>query len=110
MMKQLAQGPRWRTAGLGFGLRSVWLQYSQMELVIKNLPGNAEGIRDESSIPGLGRFLEKEMATHSSILAWRIPWTKEPGGLQSRGLQSQTRLSTYAMYHMHKENPNVTAL
>ena len=34
--------------------------------------------------------LEKEMATHSSILAWRIPWTEEPGGLQSMGLQSQT--------------------
>ena len=31
--------------------------------------------------------LEKEMATHSSILAWRIPWTEEPGGLQSTGLQ-----------------------
>ena len=32
--------------------------------------------------------LEKKMATHSSILAWKIPWTKEPGGLQSKGLQS----------------------
>ena len=31
--------------------------------------------------------LEERMATHSSILAWRIPWTKEPGGLQSMGLQ-----------------------
>ena len=31
--------------------------------------------------------LEKEMATHSSILAWRIPWTEEPGGLHSMGLQ-----------------------
>ena len=31
--------------------------------------------------------LEEEMATHSSILAWRIPWTEEPGGLQSTGLQ-----------------------
>ena len=31
--------------------------------------------------------LEKEMATHSSILAWRIPWTEKPGGLQSMGLQ-----------------------
>jgi len=31
--------------------------------------------------------LEKELATHSSILAWRIPWTEEPGGLQSMGLQ-----------------------
>ena len=37
--------------------------------------------------------LGKEMATHPSILAWRIPWTEEPGGLQSMGLQSQTRLS-----------------
>ena len=39
--------------------------------------------------------LEKEMATHSSILAWEIQWTKEPGGLQSMGLQkSQTQLSS----------------
>ena len=38
--------------------------------------------------------LEKEMATQSSILAWEIPWTEEPGGLQSMGLQkSQTQLS-----------------
>ena len=37
--------------------------------------------------------LEKEMATHSSILAWEIPWTEEPGGLQSRGSQSQLGLS-----------------
>ena len=38
-------------------------------------------------IPGSGRSLEKEMATHSSILAWRIPLREEPGGLQSTGLQ-----------------------
>ena len=37
--------------------------------------------------------LEKEMAPHSSILAWKIPWSEKPGGLQSMGLQSQTRLS-----------------
>ena len=37
--------------------------------------------------------LEKGMATHSSILAWRIPWTEEPVGLQSMGSQSQTQLS-----------------
>ena len=37
--------------------------------------------------------LEKEMATHSSILAWRNPWTEEPGGLQSVGSQSRTGLS-----------------
>ena len=43
-------------------------------------------VRDLDSIPGLGRSLEKGMATHSSILAWRIPWTEEPGRLQSMGL------------------------
>ena len=37
--------------------------------------------------------LEKGMATHSGILVWRIPWTKEPGGLQSMGSQSRARLS-----------------
>ena len=46
-------------------------------------------------VRSLGREdpLEKEMATYSSILAWRIPWTQEPGGLQSVGLQSRTQLS-----------------
>ena len=42
---------------------------------------------DVGSIPGSGKSLEKEMATHSSILAWEIPWTEEPGGLWSIGLQ-----------------------
>ena len=39
--------------------------------------------------------LEKGMATHSSILAWEMPWTEEPGRLQSMGLQSQTQLSDF---------------
>ena len=43
---------------------------------------------DLGSIPGLGRSLEKEMAIHSSILAWKIPWTEEPGRLQSMGSHS----------------------
>ena len=43
---------------------------------------------DEGSIPGLGRSSGRGMATHSSILAWIIPWTEEPGGLQSMGSQS----------------------
>ena len=42
---------------------------------------------DSGSIPGSGDNLEKEMATHSGILAWRIPWTEEPDGLQSIGSQ-----------------------
>ena len=37
--------------------------------------------------------LEEGMAAHSNVLTWRIPWTEEPGGLQSMGLQSQTQLS-----------------
>ena len=52
--------------------------------VVKN-PANAGDAGDTGSVPGLGRPLEEEMATHSSILAWRIPWTEGPGGLQSTG-------------------------
>ena len=44
--------------------------------------------------------LEKEMATQSSILAWRIPWTEEPGGLQSTGSQSRTRLSNFTIHYI----------
>ena len=48
-----------------------------------------------SLIPGLGRSPEEENATHSSILAWEIPWTEEPGRLQPMGLQkSWTQLIT----------------
>ena len=52
--------------------------------MVKNLPA-----MQETLVRSLGREdpLEKEMATHSSILAWRIPWTEEPSGLQSTGLQ-----------------------
>ena len=46
--------------------------------MVKNLPASAE---DMGSIPGPGFPLEEEMATHSSILAWKIQWTEEPGGL-----------------------------
>ena len=42
---------------------------------------------DLGSIPGLGRSAGEGMATHSSILAWRIPWTEKPDGLQSTGSQ-----------------------
>ena len=58
---------------------------------VKKPPANA-GAAD--SILGQEDPLEKEVATHSSIPAWEIPWTEEPGGLQSMGSQkSQTRLS-----------------
>ena len=53
---------------------------------VKNLPA-----MQETQVRFLGREepLEKEMAPHFSILAWRIPWTEEPGGLRSKALQSQ---------------------
>ena len=51
----------------------------------------------ETWVQSLGRedLLEKEMATHSSIFAWKIPWTEGPGELQSMVLQSQTQLSDF---------------
>ena len=58
--------------------------------MVKNPPANAGDARDPGSIPGLGRSLEKKMATHSSILAWEVPWTEEPGGLQSMRSQRVT--------------------
>ena len=58
-----------------------------MVLVVKNPPASAEDI--ETQVQSLGREdpLEEEMAAHSSMLAWEIPWTEEPGGLQSMGSQ-----------------------
>ena len=52
--------------------------------LVKNLPAVQE---TQVQFLGWEDPLEKEMAIHSSILAWRIPWTEEPGGLQSMGLQ-----------------------
>ena len=68
---------------------SIWglLFFNRDSLVaqrLKHLPA-----MQETWVQSLGQedLLEKEMATHSSILAWRIPWTQEPGGLQSMGSQ-----------------------
>ena len=52
--------------------------------VVKNLPASAG---DWGSVLGQEDILEKEMATHFSILVWEIPWTEKPGGLQSMGSQ-----------------------
>ena len=56
-------------------------------LVVKNLPANAGDIRNAGLISGLGRSPGEGNGNLLSILAWRIPWTEEPGGLQSIGLQ-----------------------
>jgi len=66
--------------GIGYPLQYSWA--SLVAQSVKNLPA-----MQETLFQSLGGedLLEKEMATHSSILAWRIPWTEEPGGLQSMG-------------------------
>ena len=57
------------------------LMGSPGDSVVKNPPASAGDARDPSSIPGSGRSLEKEIATYSSILFWKIPWTEEPDRL-----------------------------
>ena len=72
---------KYSTMSLAFWGAGVELPLPQM---VKSVPATQE----TGAIPGLGRSLgEVGMATHSSILAWRIPWTKESGGLQSMGSQ-----------------------
>ena len=61
-----------------------FLETSLVAQMVKNLPAMQETWVQSL---GLGDPLEKGMATHSSILAWRIPWTEEPGRLQCMGLQ-----------------------
>ena len=67
------------------GLCSAWV--FQVALVVKNPPAGAGEFRDVGSIPSWEDPLEEGMAAHSSILAWRIPWTEELCGLQSVGSQ-----------------------
>ena len=54
---------------------------TQVMLVVKNPSASAGDLRDMGSIPGSEASLEEGMATHSSVLAWRIPWTEEAGGV-----------------------------
>ena len=61
-----------------------------MALVVKNPTANAGDVRDGGSIPGLGRSFEEGMATHSSILAWKIPWTEKPGGITESDMTQAT--------------------
>ena len=60
---------------------------AQVALVVKNLPANAGEARDAGSIPWSGRSPGVGSDTQSGIVAWRIPWTEELGGLQSIGSQ-----------------------
>ena len=65
---------------------------------------SACNVGDVGSVPGSRDPLEKELATHSSILTWRIPWTEEPGGLQSVGLQ---RVRHNRVTNTHTHTPKI---
>ena len=67
--------------------------------MVKNLPANAGDTRDAVPSLGQGDPLEKEMATYSSILSWRIPVIEQPGGLWSMGLQRVDTLSMHTHTH-----------
>ena len=71
------------TEGRAFFLCIQRAWAAQVVLVVKNPPAGAGDVK--RSPGGVEDPLEEGMATHSSILAWRSPWTEEPGGLQSRG-------------------------
>ena len=73
-----------------------------MALVGKGPPANAGDIRDVGLILDWEDPLEEGMATHSTILAWRIPWTEEPSGLHSMGshLTRLKRLNTHAPFRV----------
>ena len=79
----------------------LWFNWaSQVALVVKNVPANARDIRDAGSIPGSGRSPGGEHGNHSSVLAWGIPRTEEPGGLQSMRLQNRTWLKQLSTQHI----------
>ena len=73
-----------------------YLWHKSCAIVVKNLPAKAGITRDTGLIPGLKRSSGEGNGNHSSILAWKIPWTEEPGSLQS--MLSQTCLSTQMKY------------
>ena len=74
---------------------------------VKNLPA-----MQETQVQFLGREdpLEKEMAIHSRILAWKIPWAEEPGGLQSMGLQESDTTLRLNHHHHHHQCPTSCGL
>ena len=91
----LTPSPAWLVSGLQ---QRVMTSRGQAFASRGGFPGGSEGelpAVQETQVQSLGQEdpLEKKLAAHSSVLAWRIPWTEEPGWLQSLGSQSRTRLS-----------------
>ena len=70
--------------------------------VVNNLPASAG---DAGLMPGSGRILEEEMATHSSLLAWRIPWTEKPGCYSPGGLK-KSEATEHALTHRKETEIN----
>ena len=94
----LPQGFQSEKKGLPFSLPKPASLVAQM---VKHMPAMWE-----TQVRSLSwdNPLEEEMATHSSILAWKIPWTEKPGRLQSMGSQSQTRLSDLTFTFLSHQN------
>ena len=76
------------------------IQGSQVALMVKNLPANTEHIGDMGLSLGWEEPLEEGMESHSRILAWRIPWKEEPGGLWSIKSDTLKQLSMHAQRHL----------
>ena len=68
--------------------------------MVKNTPASAGAARDAGSIPGSGRSCGVGNGNRFSILAWEIPWTEEPGGLQSRGCK-ESDATEHACMHFN---------
>ena len=80
---------------------------------VKKPPAIQEMLETQAGSPNLKDSLAEGMATHSSILAWRIPWTEEPGELQSKGCkesdanEATEHAHTHTHTHTHKETTSV---
>ena len=83
-----------------------WTQVIQVVLVVKNPPANTGDVRDAGSILAQEAPLEKGMATHSSLLAWRIPWTEEREGYSPWGQKELNTIDQLIHTHIHvAQNP-----
>ena len=95
-------------AGTTVSLVSIPVRLSPNGSVGKESICNAGDTGDADSIPGLGRSLEKEMATHSGILAWKISWTEDSGGLRS--MESQRVGHNWVTEHTTRTGPFLESL
>ena len=74
--------------------------------MVKNVPSNAH---ETGSVPSQKYSLAKAMTNHSSVLAWKIPWTEKPGGLQSMGSQrGRTERQTLSLHFTSRYIPNTS--